>query len=338
MHRWLVACVIAAGCGSDSSGGGPIPIESLQASYNAYDCNELVRCGLVSDVLTCGRLRLDVGSGVTPDLVAAVQAGTVIYDAAAAETCLAAITASCDRSVAFTNTSRSAPAACDQMFTGTVAAGGVCAFDDECVSRYCSMASCSTTGQPLGTCVGSTAPTPRPALGEACTSNPSCIASYCDPTTVLCVALLPAGASCSSNDACQLGLACKNATCTPLAPTGGACVSDNDCRDVGDYCSATQTCTAFGVAGATCASDSDCSIYYRCDATSGTCVLRPELGQPCGPQPLDCIDRSYCDGTTGTCTALEADGLMCASSTQCQSNYCDFTTGVAQCGERPICY
>ncbi len=333
MRRGLVVCVLAAACGS-SGGGGPIPIESLQASYNAYYCNLAVRCGLVSDLLTCGKLDLNAPT-ISPDLVAAVEAGTVIYDGAAAETCLAGITATCDQSLVLTN--RNAPAACEQMFTGTVAANGPCALDQECVSQVCSSASCSTTGQPLGYCIGD-APPARPVVGDSCNTNSNCLDSYCDTTTYTCSPLLSAGASCSSNDWCQLGLACHNGTCAALAATGGACTSTSDCRSIGDYCGAMAKCTPYGLAGDTCTTASECSGVYRCDSTSGTCVLRPETGQMCGSSPLNCVDRSYCDGTTGTCTAPAPDGTLCTSSSQCESGYCDFSTTMYTCRTKPLCY
>ncbi len=262
---------------------------------------------------TIGLLR---AAAADPHLIAAAEAGTIVYDGNAARTCLAAIFASCARSLVMSN--RDAPAACDEMFSGTIAAGGPCGLHQECSSQQCSNPNCTVSGTPVGTCVGDS-PAVQPAVGESCQPNAGCIASYCDDQTLTCTALLGAGATCTLDNQCQLGLACRG-TCRALAAEGSACELDDDCKSIGNYCGPSKTCVAFGLAGASCQGNL-CASAYRCDSTTSQCVLRPELGEPCSA-PLDCIDQSYCDPTTSACVALLADGATCNEDAQCASGTC----------------
>src|SRR6185312_14324109 len=92
MRRLVLTIALVAACSDD---GGPIPITGLQGAItNAY-CNTYVTCGLVDDLATCRTLDIDVE--IDASLIAAVQAGKVIYDADKARECLNAITGSCDR-------------------------------------------------------------------------------------------------------------------------------------------------------------------------------------------------------------------------------------------------
>lgn len=309
MRSGSIACVLVAACSSDT--GGSIPIENLQAAYTAYSCNLAVRCGLAADFATCRKLRRD--DLIDPNIIAAVEAGGVVYDGSAARTCLEATFASCDRSIVVLH--RNAPAACAEMFSGTVASNGPCGLDQDCISQRCSNADCLANGTPTGTCIGDA---PRMStVGEPCQFNNDCFASYCDSAALTCLALLGAGASCIDDSQCEVGLTCRG-SCVALAGTGGPCTTDNDCERIGDYC-ASGTCVAFALAGGDCTSAA-CIPGYRCDATMH-CVLGPELGEHCSA-PLYCVDGSYCDSGTGTCIPLLPDNATCSSNEQCASRTC----------------
>src|SRR5688500_14554404 len=93
MRRLALAFAVLAGCGGDD--GGPIDIEDLQpAIINAF-CNLYVGCGLVEDHATC-RLVFQEGD-LDASLVAAVEAGKVIYHPDKARECLNGIGGSCER-------------------------------------------------------------------------------------------------------------------------------------------------------------------------------------------------------------------------------------------------
>lgn len=334
MRRLVLIAVLAAACGGDD-GGGPIPIDDLDSAAVNVFCNFYVSCGLIDDLSTCRSLNLDIN--IDPDLVAAVHAGKVMYDADKARECLNGVALSCNR-VEFNRNDTNNNAACDETFKGTVAAGGQCAIDQECISQQCDVPGCSMACC-QGTCTGDTPPV-HPTVGQACGTGSalSCDNSYCDYTAMLCTAYKANGAACQSSTECGQGT-CVNQVCTALVAEGGACsstTSTTQCELIGDYCSGTtMTCTKYGLAGDACTTGAECSPIYQC--TSGACALRPTLGETCSPNSsaTDCIDKSYCDGATLKCTAPKPDGAACQSDGECVSNNCDATSNT--CLTPPIC-
>jgi len=331
MRRLALAIALLAACGDDDSGGGDIPITGLEAAVvNAY-CNIYASCGLIDDAETCRSIYTDVQ--VDPSLVAAVEAGKVIYHPDKARECLNGLSGTCDRNTFNRNNNADA---CDQTFEGTVGADGQCAINEECISRQCDVPSCPDACC-QGTCVGST-PAPRPRVGESCAMTSSCIDSYCNTTTLVCEAYLADGAACTSSSACLNG-SCTNQMCTAYPGPGEACgtTTSTQCDDLGYICSTTtMTCVAYALGGDPCTADRDCSPIYLC-GTGGTCQLRPRLGEACGTTQSNstCIDRSYCEPTTMMCTAPKADGASCTTDRECASNNCDNTTNM--CSTPPIC-
>jgi hypothetical protein len=322
----LVLGLLAA-CSDDS--GGPLEIDDLQdAIFDAY-CSLHVKCGLIEDLATCRSLRLTENFG--DDIVAAVHAGKVVFHSDRAAECIARFQTTCD--VARQIQERSPPVACDEMLTGTVAAGGACALDAECTSQVCDVPSCPEQCC-TGTCVGSTPPV-RPHVGESCADSSSCIDSFCDSTSGLCTAYLADGSACATGEECRSGF-CPAEVCSPRAEPGQACGQTAPCRDIGDACSSTtMTCTPYGLTGDPCAAASDCAPIYKCDAATSKCVLGSRLGDPCGAGDI-CIDRSYCEPTTLTCTTRKSDGQPCTASAQCESGRCDLGN-TNLCEADPIC-
>ncbi len=334
MRRLALLALLAACSGDDGGGGGPIDIDDLEGALISTYCNLYVRCGLVEDVATCRTLDLDVE--IDPDLIAAVNAGKVIYHADKGGECLSALSGSCDV-VAIDHADS---VACDETFEGTVAAGGACAIDEECISRSCSVPSCSEACC-QGTCVGDTPPS-RPRVGEACggTAGYNCVNSFCDSASSTCVPYVTDGQPCTQSSECANGLCGADQLCTSLPGPGDACdvtTGESQCREVGYTCSATlMKCVARGLGGDPCTTTTDCSPVYQC-GTSGTCELRPTLGDECGTQavPSGCIDHSYCDQTTMQCTARKSDGSPCTSDSECLGGTCDFATST--CMTPAIC-
>lgn len=328
--RRLAFIAMLAACGGD--GGGPIDIDELEPAVVNAICNLYVNCGLVEDQATCKSLYTDVE--VDEDLIAAVKAGKVIYHPDKARECLNSVWGSCERN---TLEGEQSPA-CDETFEGTVAAGGGCAMDEECISQNCEVPGC-TEACCQGTCVGD-APPVRPRAGETCDPDGiDCTESFCDVTTMICTAYRATGQPCESSSECASGV-CSNQMCTALPGPNEACSSSIGfglCNELGYHCSATtMTCVAYGLTGDPCTTDADCSPVYQCGA-NGTCELGPTLGEPCGTGPgeSECVDRSYCEETTMTCTAPIADGGLCGSDSQCASGNCDFMTNT--CVTQPVC-
>lgn len=291
MRRSLLLVFVAA-C------GGSVDIGDYNDGLVDADCDYLVRCGLFSTSESCkntfGVLLVD-----NPSIEAAIDAGKLKYDGEAAADCFDALgSASCTRSANHID-------ACDKIFAGTIADGGTCAFDEECVSQSCNVPDCT-----MACCTGTCVPErPVPAIGQPCTFE--CVeGAYCGSDST-CQATLPKGAACDDQLACNEGLYCAGSstttagTCTELPTTGEACTTA--CAAIGDRCSA-GTCKPVGLLGETCASDSDCSFFYVCDDT-----------MKCAEEPED---------------PRMPNGSACTSSTDCQSRYCG-NDGL--CGDVPLC-
>lgn len=329
MRRLVLAVALLAACGDDGS-SGPIPIEDLDSTLVNAACGLYVNCGLIEDAATCRSLDLDIGF-LDPSLRAAVDAGKVIYHGDKARECLGSLPASCDR----TDFERSDDSACDAIFEGTVAGGGQCAMDEECISQQCNVPGCPDACC-QGTCVGD-APPVLPMVGQSCAMTFQCQDGFCDGQTQTCVAYRQLGEACTGSGQCGQG-GCINNVCTRLAGPGEACnpvsTSGAQCADLGYTCStATSTCKPYGLTGDPCLNERECSPLYECNA-SQVCQLRSTRGDVCDPQSFGCIDRSYCDATTLTCNEPKADGAACMEDEECSGD-CDFDTNT--CVTPPIC-
>jgi hypothetical protein len=326
----LAIALVTAACGDDGGGGGPIPIDDLENAVINASCNLYVSCGLIDDAATCRSIFTN--AELDASLLAAVDAGKVIYHPDKARECLNGISGSCDRNFA----NNSAQAACDATFEGTVGAGGQCAMNEECKSRECDVPACPDACC-QGTCVGD-APVSSP-IGGPCESSSQCADGYCDfaSATPTCAAYKPTGAACTSSNQCATG-GCVNMVCTALPGPGEPCstaLGGANCADLGYTCStSTMTCVAYGLTGDPCTTARDCSPLYLC-GSGGACQLRPRLGEPCDPQASGCIDRSYCEPTTSVCTAPKPDNAACTDDQECASDNCDTTTST--CTTPPIC-
>lgn len=328
MRRLALVIALLAACDDD---GGPISIDDLPAELTNAFCNLYVNCGLIEDHSTCRSLYLDLD--VDESLIAAVDAGKVIYHEDKARECLSGVGASCERASALSGTNTEA---CDETFEGTVGAGGQCAMNEECKSRDCDVPACPDACC-QGTCVGDVA-TPRPRVGESCLMNTQCVDSYCDFTSNTCLAIKPIGATCTASRECGADV-CANQVCTKRPGPGEACNNGTvggQCNLIGYTCSPTSlTCVPVGLSGDPCTSQSECSEVYNC-GPSGTCVLGPRLGETCGEIEGNCIDNSYCDFSTLKCTAPKPDGAACDADNECQSDVCD-SGGTNTCVTEPIC-
>ena len=342
MRRVAMAglCALALAChhggggvgsdgGSGTDGGGS-PAGGFNTMIRTSYCTVLANCGLFSNAAVCDSLTLQFEPELDPNVVAAIDAGKVTFDSNAAAACSAAIaSATCDATMS--EPGRVLPDPCYGIIAGTVAPGGTCGIDEECVSQVCSLTpGCTGTCCP-GTCAAGAAPA-RPQLGDTCGGSVSsvggaCVNSFCDSNSSTCKPYVAASSACTDTSVCAIGLGCTGGHCQPLPATGSACSPFPGCLDVGDSCNATTSmCTRYAIAGEACSSTTPCYFMYNCDSTQH-CVLRPTLGDACMPMSnFDCADNSYCNSSTLVCTPYAQDGNSCTVSVQCASGECDNTT------------
>ena len=322
MRRLAVLAILVA-CGEDDIG-----IDSYRDELIDAQCSYLLRCGLFASSADCrgyfGPRFLD-----DPNPEAAVAAGKVEYDGAAARHCADAVaSASCDGT---SETARVPDESCQRIFKGSTPAGESCTFSYECESQSCLMSSCT-----MACCTGTCGPPRTPApIGQSC-ANVACAAGgYCH-TDGTCHELLPGGAICDAGDQCVYGLGCftQGATgvCTAMPKLGEPC-PDYQCRDVGAVCS-TGMCKPAGLPGSTCAADNDCSSYYMCGADQ-RCRPYATRGEACS---FLCSDNSWC--SNGLCVEQKQNGSPCLRNDECVTYFCQRFSGAVtgNCADIPVCF
>ncbi|MBA3454252.1 MAG: hypothetical protein H0T42_14260 [Deltaproteobacteria bacterium] len=332
MRSLVAALVLVVGCGDNIPTVG---FEAFAPARREAECQRLARCGVFTAVDDCTayfRAPFDL------DLRAAVAAGRVSYDPAAAHACHAAIGAmSCDQTSAEVRTVLAECA--NEVFTGMLGAGAECAFDRECESGDCDAASCVPDTCCYGRCLAAVAS----AIDEPCDADQHCgDDAYCG-TDHVCRELASTGMACALDSHCTAGLACIGATelqlgaCRTLPLLGDACPYLR-CAEVGAVCNPAQICVAVGIAGAPCTVDADCSEFRSCDPATSLCTDTPQLGMPCRGR---CAGEAWCplDGSSlGTCAAPQENTAPCFSNDQCASQFCAEGALFDTCAARAVCF
>jgi hypothetical protein len=329
MRRIALLAVLLAACGDDGvyDPSMYVTVDDYATAYKDAECTYLTRCGLFPDKATCLTAQLFAYLQLDRDLVGAIKAGRVYYNGNAVKACFDALAANtCDKT---DEAGRVQPDICRNFTRGTVAGGGSCTINSECISGDCRIQVADQMCA-MGTCMGDTPPsTDLPANGQPCSTVTGCTrGSFCDSSTLICTTLRSAGDQCIQNSDCDYGLGCAGTprTCQLLPGPSEPCL-DGECRDDGYWCNA-GTCMPIGLAGAACQSSAYCSPYYPCDFFSNTCTKPPSIGEGCTTNNSRCFDdSSYCDSATLKCVAAKADGQPCTTSLQCQSQDCSTTTG-----------
>lgn len=284
--------------------GGPISIEAFRDEYKKAKCEHDVRCGFMPDQAVC--LAVETENQALLQTVADVVFGTVTYDGAAARTCVDAIRAQgCEALAAVAKT---VTTACAGVFKGTVAEGGACLVENECVAdATCDLSMCMGSGACcIGECVKRAAPV---AVGGDCSTDPCVESAYCETVddgmgnvTATCQARVKNGQPCDSANACEEGLRCDvggDGNCYVLSKEGQPCnpnLQNGACLRVDNWCSTTDK----------------------------VCAKLPAPGEPCTDK-MECIGYAYCDGVTCQVRALEGQdcatdgsGAPCLGNLQCQ--------------------
>ena len=290
---------LAIGCGD------AIALEDLTDAFLAAACEQEVACEQFPDEATCrAATKVDLSL-----FVAAVEAGTVRYDAEAAPVCIEAMTPShCllwgdgDRDRA----ERGAEA-CRRTFRGAVELGGTCAQDFECAGEArCGAPICEGQQCCLGSCVPVEAPLVA-EIGDSCAGATCVPEAYCN-VAAICTARLGAGEPCDAFNACATGALCSasagEGTCVALAGRGEPCdpgflYDVGSCESITDYCDRTETvCKARKLPGERCAESRECVGYAFC--RDEVCVLAPAAGEACDPMTGPCLGHLHCmDGICG---------------------------------------
>ena len=212
--------VALAGCGSSSSGGGgTVAREDLAAEMAKATCHHLYKCCDADERMadpTWGTTEAECVTMQTPTvttslatLLAGVDAGKITFHGDRARKCLdntAALT--CDWGLFFN--AKYVPD-CLHVFDGTVATGGTCTMDEECMSGFCSPTGCAA----------------RAKAGDACTAPTGCEDGLYCPVSAgdHCLAAKALG------EACEVSTSCQNNSCViPDGQTAGTCGAPMMCN------------------------------------------------------------------------------------------------------------
>lgn len=319
--RFVLVCALAAACGGSNSSsdkpgddtpGKSIPPEEYTDSVEDAECEALVRCEEVEDAATCEAANIRVNQE-QQSLLAAIADGTVIYDGEAAAACVDQLAMQmCQFPGLHVDTS------CDDVFEGTVAAGGACFIDLQCAGGGTCLqndSGCDVKSTCcIGTCMGAFT---ESAIGGPCGDNLHYCAAdaFCAGTT--CAApVTQEGATCGDLDACANPMICNldftsgTGTCKTPAATDATCVRSDlrPCADSRDYCDATTLKCTRGVAPGGSCQAAQCVDWAKCIAN--TCVADRKLGETCmtAANAPNCAGTLVC--TDGTCQAPPA-GMSC---------------------------
>jgi hypothetical protein len=304
--------ITVAACSGD--GGGSVPIGDLGSRVLDVLCARAARCGEYPDKATCvannGKMS-DMGQ-VESD----VASGKVKYNGSQVATCLSVYdTIGC---TVMETQNLHMPQSCQTVFQGTVATGGACYNDEECVSLNCNRGGC---GGVTGCCAGT-----------------------CDPVTVTvasggdCVA---AGTTCADGTYCKLDSTSTGATCTPRIAAGqsctslfGQCVAGKACTS--DTMGGTRTCGNLPAEGQACPDNICDANADACDRTTNTCTRKIAIGGAC-PSGAGCVDYATCDATTKVCVAQKAAGGTCSTATDCLGSLVCTTGTCVSAPALPVC-
>lgn len=293
-RKWvtLVIILVSASCGSNTE---PVEFFDLAEAMTTQRCKGYVRCGFFADFDSCVRtlppsFTVHGTDRAHSQVRDSVLASVILYDAAMAGECLAAIAATNCTSEAglFPNTE-----ACDLMFQGTRREGEPCFDNEECVNGLecwdfvpgpvCSQGACA-----------------EKRLGNSCSDRECQEGEFCN-SDFACRSDLLLEQDCESRGDCPLGSVCIAGNCGPWPDSGEVCQSD--CLNTRDYCGQDGTCIPRSEVGDACVDlYFECSIDSRC--IEGVCVARVEEGENCfgdGTGPV-CLFGLVCSGVrTGEC-------------------------------------
>jgi len=311
---------------------GQIAYEDLPEEQVDALCDYMVRCGFATDEALCAAAW---GEFLRPDanLDAAVEKGSVEFDAKAAKQCLESVREAECGGFFF----EEAPSdACEKVFVGTIENGDACWIDEQCVSRSCQVEDC-VMACCQGVCI---APPPDAGIGGDCETQDCVSGAYCEydfmDGTFTCLAQKGAGAECVGDDECSGSLACFADSCQAPPGEGAPCLGGR-CGGALGCDLASNTCQKLRGEGQSCEPEASlCAFGLACSIANKKCEAPGGVGSACSFDS-GCRD-AWCDydfvAGAGTCQPRLANGAACVFDDACQSAYCS-QDGL--CGPVTIC-
>jgi hypothetical protein len=285
------------------AGAGGTPSEQFVALYcgarAARACQRFAACACpvppditLTDALCVAR----VSASCEADFAVwkpSIDAGAVVFDAAAVGPCLDALDAwssPCERP-------REVPLACLGVLSTAEPIGAPCSYP------FCASGA--------GVCDGPGALCrPLPPKGEPCASTCSeglvCVAGLCESP-------VSEGGACQVDETCAPPLRCLSGMCGPARPEGSNCSAVPDACESGLVCQE-GTCQKPAVP---CASEQDCGHLGHCvQPSKSRCRPPAPVGSSCASTP-ECLPGLYCDTDARLCAASPAEGAPCAQGAYC---------------------
>jgi hypothetical protein len=284
------------------------------------------------------------------DLIGFVRAGSIRFDGVAARTCLDQVAARC------ASTNSQVNQLCRRAFVGTVAIGGGCWRNQQCVEgAWCDHGSAGAQACP-GACraqlaAGAMCVTARQCLGWG-EGNATCVSGRCATAREGSPAAegqpcgeVPGADMSVTRTACATGLACRSSVCRRPLAVGAPCDQRMDVCPPGTACVVRPGTTA-----PTCAAAADivrnapglacnparnafplCNPTARltCNAATMTCEAlgNGALGARCPPggelNAATCDPGLRCDAMSSTCVARLAVGAASMRYDDCLSGDCE---------------
>lgn len=314
------------------TGLAPLMPSGYCAAYADAVVAQRMRCGLIG-ATGATELRAAVLAGCDiSTLEAAVTSGSVQWNAANAACCLghSANDTSCFLDVG------SGDESCD-FITGTVAVGGDCTSNAQCMDSYCHVEdSCP------GTCTAYAAPGTECDFGDVvCDAQSTCDTGYNGATNVCIRQTGAVGAQCrpAMGEGCEADLDCYDpsgsgtGTCRRRPTRGEACDTDSIVCDFNsaicdyDFASDTGVCVpAFAIGTMRCLIDAQCAGDAYCDGEDfngmvyGTCRERPHRGESCANAP--CVAGTVCNPGS-ICGDAPTVGEACIPAIGCDNGRCN---------------
>jgi hypothetical protein len=308
-----------AGAPFDAGGSGLLLADAC-AALGLAECSFLQRCGLIaSDPSALQDCQAFLGAAECNATLwpARVTAGTLGYEAVAAQACVAAIaSAACSDWPAL-------PDVCADILSPAVPSGGRCFGGPytECLSGVCRGAACPFQCQAPG------------LSGDPCERDGDCQSDaglYCHfngPASVS-QCQLPAGpgASCGATTHCAAGTYCDGRYCQPLRAPGQSCTAQT-CQPSA-WCQPGVDggiCAERLGAGLPCSYSAECASGMLCLPETHLCTVQGPLAQgaPCYVEQT-CALGSTCVGATGIspgfCAAPLGLGVHCLISVECEAD------------------
>lgn len=282
-------------------------------------CHYEVECGRYRSVSDCmGAVAENIED---PYLVAAINAGRVDYDAAAAGRCIRAI-----KDLKCTRGEEDAFAAatelCAEVMAGQVAPDEPCMRNAEClgIRSQCAFVSGSCSGDSCcpGVCryIEDGVELGEPCSSAAiCAKGTSCVST--DGGESLCTERPDEGELC--NGRCLEGLIClRNGNvdrrCYRMGVLGEPCAESAPCD--GGWCNNNGICARFGGVGEPCSEsywENACRENHLL-CVDGKCREPARVGESCSELP--CIEYAYC--VDDTCIEYKSSGQDCSEN----EDYC----------------